>query len=291
MKQTKLQSLLLMIFPLVYGASSYAEPNEQPKTKDEPLISYTFKMKTDPIVNRIHVLKVDLSSHGVKPAVVLGSDPDGEGPADVALTDPRELAAGGSVLAFVNTNPWDSLPDTQGKKNRNWYPGQPVVIHGLAGTGGKMRAGKASTTSSVWFDKNGRVHFGHKKEDSPQEGTAGFQLILSKNKVLVSENGPRHPRTAIGSDEEGKTLILVVVDGRQPDFSEGMNLYELAQLMKELGCWQATNMDGGGSSVMGMVNSEGEMKIMNSPSDRFFGFTRVRPLPMILTFIKAEPAK
>lgn len=61
--------------------------------------------------------------------------------------------------------------------------------------------------------------------------------------------------------------------------------------MKELGCWQATNMDGGGSSVMGMVNSEGEMKIMNSPSDRFFGFTRVRPLPMILTFIKAEPAK
>ncbi len=248
-------------------------------------------MKTDPIVNRIHVMKVDLSSQAVKAAVVIGPDPDGEGPADVALTDPRVLAKGKSVLAFVNTNPWDSIPDAQGKKNRTWYPGQPVVIHGLAATGGKVRAGKAPTASSVWFDANERVHFWHKKEDLPQEGTAGFQLILSKNKVLVPEDGARHPRTAIGSDEEGKSLILVVVDGRQPGFSEGMNLYELAQLMKELGCWQATNMDGGGSSVMGMVNSEGEMKIMNSPSDRFLGFTRVRPLPMVLTFTKAEPAK
>tara|TARA_B100000519_G_scaffold131922_1_gene113901 strand:+ start:367 stop:1263 length:897 start_codon:yes stop_codon:yes gene_type:complete len=291
MTQAKIQYLLLMAFMLIYGGASYAEPNAEPKTKDEKLISYTLKMKTDPIVNRIHVLKVDLTSQAVKAAVVLGPDPDGEGPADVALTDPRVLAAGKSVLAFVNTNPWDSIPDAQGKKNRSWYPGQPVVIHGLAATGGKVRAGKAPTASSVWFDAKTRVHFGHKKEDSPQEGTAGFQLILSKNKVLVPEGGARHPRTAIGSDEEGKALILVVVDGRQPGFSEGMNLYELAQLMKELGCWQATNMDGGGSSVMGMVNSEGEMKIMNSPSDRFLGFTRVRPLPMVLTFIKAEPAK
>ena len=291
MKQAKFQYLLLMAFILINGGESYAEPNLEPKKKDEQLISYTLKMKTDPIVNRIHVMKVDLSSQAVKAAVVIGPDPDGEGPADVALTDPRVLAKGKSVLAFVNTNPWDSIPDAQGKKNRTWYPGQPVVIHGLAATGGKVRAGKAPTASSVWFDANERVHFGHKKEDLPQEGTAGFQLILSKNKVLVPEDGARHPRTAIGSDEEGKSLILVVVDGRQPGFSEGMNLYELAQLMKELGCWQATNMDGGGSSVMGMVNSEGEMKIMNSPSDRFLGFTRVRPLPMVLTFTKAEPAK
>ena len=56
--------------------------------------------------------------------------------------------------------------------------------------------------------------------------------------------------------------------------------------MKELGCWRATNMDGGGSSVMGLINKSGEMKIMNSPSDRFLGLKRIRPLPMVLTIRK-----
>ena len=62
MKQAKFQYLLLMAFILINGGESYAEPNPEPKTKDEQLISYTLKMKTDPIVNRIHVMKVDLSS-------------------------------------------------------------------------------------------------------------------------------------------------------------------------------------------------------------------------------------
>ena len=63
-------------------------------------------------------------------------------------------------------------------------------------------------------------------------------------------------------------------------------MHELATIMKELGCWRATNMDGGGSSVMGLINKSGEMKIMNSPSDRFLGLKRIRPLPMVLTIRK-----
>ena len=65
-----------------------------------------------------------------------------------------------------------------------------------------------------------------------------------------------------------------------------MNLHELATVMKNLGCWSATNMDGGGSSVMGLINENGKMEIMNSPSDRFLGVSRIRPLPMVLTIRK-----
>ncbi len=282
--------IFLKIIPLLVlsnAVSSAIEPKSESSTHiSEQGIQYSLKKSTDPIPNRIHVLRIDLASKKIKPKVVLGPDPDGEGPAEVALTDPRKLASDSSVLAFVNTNPWDSFPNDKGKKNRNWYSGQPVDIHGLAGTQGKMRSTTAPGNTSVWFDAQSSVHFGHGPEDKPEEGTTGFQLILSKGKLTVGEGGPRHPRTSIGTDEKGEILWLVVVDGRQKGYSEGMNMHELANVMKDLGCWSATNMDGGGSSVMGLIDKDGKMKIMNSPSDRFLGIVRIRPLPMILTITK-----
>ncbi len=254
-------------------------------------ITYTLKKSTDPIPNKIHVLRIDLGLSRVKPKVVLGPDPDGDGPAEVALTDPRKLASSPSVLAFVNTNPWDSFPNAQGQKNRNWYAGQPVDIHGLAGTQGKIRSAMAPSNASVWFDAKGRVRFGHQAEDKPQEATTGFQLILSKGKLTVGTGGARHPRTALGTDEKGQILWLVVVDGRQRRYSEGMNMHELASVMKELGCWTATNMDGGGSSIMGLVGQDGKLKVMNRPSDRSFGRVKIRPLPMVLTITKSPSSK
>ena len=70
-----------------------------------------------------------------------------------------------------------------------------------------------------------------------------------------------------------------------------MNMHELASVMKELGCWTATNMDGGGSSIMGLLDKGGKLKVMNSPSDRSFGRVKIRPLPMILTITKSANLK
>jgi len=70
----------------------------------------------------------------------------------------------------------------------------------------------------------------------------------------------RHPRTALGLYRN--QLVLVTVDGRQPGFSDGMTLWELARLMQSLGCTDAMNLDGGGSTTMVIRG-----KITNSPSD------------------------
>ncbi|MDD3206633.1 MAG: phosphodiester glycosidase family protein, partial [Lachnospiraceae bacterium] len=58
-----------------------------------------------------------------------------------------------------------------------------------------------------------------------------------------------HPRTAIGYYEPGH-YCLVVVDGRQADYSRGMYLEELSQLFADLGCAAAYNLDGGHCSFM-----------------------------------------
>ena len=143
----KIISLNLIL--LLFSQHARAEAPQTEVTDLKKLgITYTLKKSTDPIPNKIHVLRIDLGLNKVQPKVALGPDPDGDGPAEVALTDPRKLASSPSVLAFVNTNPWDSFPNAQGRKNRSWYAGQPVDIHGLAGTQGKMRRAMAPGNAS-----------------------------------------------------------------------------------------------------------------------------------------------
>ena len=97
----------------------------------------------------------------------------------------------------------------------------------------------------------------------------GPQLIAGNKPVIQAEEKAyaesffraRHPRTAIGRRADGK-IVMVVVDGRQPKKSVGMTIEELAGLMSELGCVEALNLDGGGSSTMVIRN-----KIVNNPSD------------------------
>jgi hypothetical protein len=79
----------------------------------------------------------------------------------------------------------------------------------------------------------------------------GFQASFTDSK---------HPRTAIGRTPEGD-LWLVAVDGRQ-ETGDGMTLTELAQTMKNLGCSEAMNLDGGGSTTMNVLGVT-----VNRPSD------------------------
>lgn len=79
---------------------------------------------------------------------------------------------------------------------------------------------------------------------------AGGELAITANEeVFFGTSIPAtHPRTAAGVTADGD-LLLLVVDGRQ-EMSRGVDLIELAQIMKQIGAVDALNLDGGGSSTM-----------------------------------------
>jgi exopolysaccharide biosynthesis protein len=58
---------------------------------------------------------------------------------------------------------------------------------------------------------------------------------------------------------------LIVVDGRQPNYSEGVTLPELTQIVIEHGGDAALNLDGGGSSTLVVEGPKGEPAVLNSP--------------------------
>ncbi len=74
----------------------------------------------------------------------------------------------------------------------------------------------------------------------------------------------RHPRSAVGITGDGR-LILLTVDGRT-EMSAGMTCEELAQVMEDLGCGDALNLDGGGSTTL-WGSGEPYSGVLNFPSD------------------------
>jgi len=255
-------------------------------------VEYRLQELHDPRPNRVHILRVDLSLGKVEPVVVVAEDPDGDGPIDAALTIPLELASGPSVLAFVNSNPWEAIPDAEGEFFRKWYVGQPVDIIGLAASGGHTRSHAERGAVSVWVNAEGRAFLSAEVpgDGTVVEGTAGFLPIVTDGTVVDPPGGDPHPRTAIGLDRNGTTMWLVVVDGRRKNYSEGMNFHELGSFMRGLGCWDAANMDGGGSSIMGVAGTDGSLFVVNNPSDRWLWLRRIRPLPTVLTIRNKQDA-
>src|SRR4051794_28051888 len=59
-----------------------------------------------------------------------------------------------------------------------------------------------------------------------------------------------HPHTAVALDRASNTLMLFLVDGRQPNYSEGVNIPELAAIILSHGGYNALNLDGGGSVAL-----------------------------------------
>src|SRR6185312_13269123 len=128
------------------------------------------------------------------------------------------------------------------------------------------------------IEKNTSLVLGHTGKLVPlfkkwkmKTAVGGGPVLVQNNKVQISNNEERkffgkaindhHPRTAIGYTNDNKIIILVA-EGRS-ETASGLTLTQEAQILADLGCVEALNLDGGGSTCM-LLNG----KQVNSPSDK-----------------------
>lgn len=103
------------------------------------------------------------------------------------------------------------------------------------------------------------------KECSYIQSSVGGRLI--KDGQITDTDQAAAPRTAIGVTADGG-LIFYTIDGRQSGHSYGVRLRTLSKRMLELGCIDAFNMDGGGSTaILGTYPGDMDMTLLNKPSD------------------------
>lgn len=96
-----------------------------------------------------------------------------------------------------------------------------------------------------------------------------IRVTNRQEQMFVGGEKDKHPRTAMGYSYDGKFIILAI-QGRTPGIADGATLRQEAQIMYGLGCYEALNLDGGGSSCL-LVNGKETIK----PSDA----TGQRPVP------------
>ena len=112
------------------------------------------------------------------------------------------------------------------------------------------------TGTTFWIDKSGAAHITSAQEckealdaGNVVEAVASFGDIFENGHARAGlDNTTRASRTAIGIKADG-TVVMLMVDGRQAPYSVGMTMAEVGASMEALGCVQAVNLDGGGSST------------------------------------------
>ena len=122
----------------------------------------------------------------------------------------------------------------------------------------------AATGTTFWIDKSGSAHITNAQEcnaayaaGNVREAIASFGDIFEDDHARPGlDNSTRASRTAIGIKADG-SVVMFMVDGRQAPYSVGMTMAEVAAAMEKLGCVQAINLDGGGSSTFA-TQREGE---------------------------------
>ena len=239
-------------------------PNPIHKVLFEGVI-YIREIHMSPRPNVIHIVIIDLDTPGIDFLVTPGEPIDGR--QLPARTTSQFLQEFGVQVAINGSfcRPWYAYGPL-------WYyphTGDPVDVHGLTISQGQRYSLPETGFNTVYFSKNNQVSIGQALKD-PYNALSGRQIFLKAGKIqddLDPWGVPYKPspRTVIALDKTGRQLMLFIVDGRQPNYSESLTLPELAQIALQYGADIALNLDGGGSSTLVIEGPDGEPVVLNSP--------------------------
>lgn len=241
MKPTLALPLVVLVLVLAVAARAGAADTW---TTPHPGIRRLLRTTSTP--NRVHALFVDLCAAGVS----LRATSSGENrrtPSSFGSLVGAEAVINGDFFSYDTYAPVGLAI------------GDDVQWHGDSASEGYVAFGRERAYLSPPAERTVPEWITEAVGGRPQLVRAG---AISGPFPDPSHCGARNPRTAVGLTSDGRTLILVVVDGRSTS-SAGMTCNELASLMVDLGAHDALNLDGGGSSAM-WVRGVG---VVNRPSD------------------------
>lgn len=110
-----------------------------------------------------------------------------------------------------------------------------------------------TTTDAIWQEAD--------------QAMGGLYKLVTAGKVESGLPTEQTAYTAVGVKADG-TVIFYTIDGKQPGYSVGASLTQVAMRLVELGCVDAISLDGGGSTTIGATAPDGDkLGVLNKPSD------------------------
>lgn len=217
-------------------------------------IEYASGSDDQPRLQRAFALKIDLKNPAIK---MLASPSNGATAGETNLQTTPSFLDAQNLKAAINTNFFTATSSTADNRGILISNGS-VVSNAESGTFStqlNFTSNSVATLVSSAINPTG-IH----------NAVGGAEIILN-NGVNVGTNPDVQPRTVIGLSQDNRYLIMVVIDGRQPGWSEGVNHAEAAKWLIHFGAYNGAIFDGGGSSTLVRDNGSGSPLVLNRPSD------------------------
>ncbi len=226
-------------------------------------VTYTRTVRWSPRPLMIHAITIDLKAGGIHFLVTPPDDKGSDQPLRARTTSEflQQYRAQVAINGDGFSPWWSNTP-------LDYYPhaGDPVSPRGTTASGGKVYWTSHDQVPTLYITS--RNAFSFDASAKPYNAISGERLLLMGGNLIPDlDNTALQPRSAVGYSKNGRYLYLVVVDGRQPLYSEGMTVKELAEFMGSIGAYYAMNLDGGGSSTLVVQAANGQPRVLNSPID------------------------
>ncbi|MEP0841674.1 MAG: phosphodiester glycosidase family protein [Phycisphaerae bacterium] len=215
---------------------------------------------TRPRPVQMRALRVDLKEPTID---LLVTPSNGRAPKEVNARTTAEFLAEFKCQAAINGSFFAPLATR---------PADPQDVSGLSISRGDVYS-PPNRFDALLFSKDRRAWIDPAPVDpaGAYNALAGDTALLIDGQYSVKPTDTRpivvvhHPRSAAGISRDGRYLILMTIDGRQPGYSEGASKAEAAEWLKRLGAWDAINLDGGGSSTLVLEGPDGKPLVLNQP--------------------------
>ncbi len=224
-------------------------------------VTYYRTTRTAPHVLTTHVLAVDTKSvEGLRFLVtppVRDTIPQLCTRTTSQFLDDNDLQIAVNGDEFYYMDPKDFPPQNYCAR------GDPVRPASYAASRGKIYSQKLPDRPTMYISQKNEIAF-----DTPKgkvyNAISGERFLVNKgNKVSGLDAEQLQPRTAVGINQNGRWLYLVVMDGR--DTSEGASFSELADLLIGYGVYMGMCFDGGGSSTLAIEGVDKRPRVLNTP--------------------------
>lgn len=207
-----------------------------------------------PRLQRVFVFRVSLRNPNVS---LFASHDNGGAAYEVTLQRPDDFMYEHGLKMAANATFWNAAQSPN------------ADVYGYVVSNGIQVSGPDGTFS-------GQLYFTSEKiatlRNSTQTGTGVNQGVggggqVLTNGVITTGDNSINPYTFYGISQDGKYMIIVAVDGRQPGWSEGCTMPEMAQWLIDFGAYNGMQMDGGGSTGV----SRADIGVWNRPC---YGYMR-----------------
>jgi len=226
-------------------------------------VTYLRNEIADPRKNVVHIMIIDLRTTGYEFLVTPTKDPKGI----ICTRTTSKFVDEFNVHVAINGDGFNYLDASFNSQAYCPAGGDPVKTNGFAASRGTIYSNIKNSLPTIYITRSNQVtimRFG-----KVFNAITGDRIVVEKGKIPsnLATNIP-NPRTAIGLSSNNRYLLFVVIDGRQPGYSEGVTLPELGNIMISHGIYTGVNMDGGGSSTMVIRGLDKISRVLNSPIDQ-----------------------